>query len=394
MFNDDSATALLPPPCEVVFDRSPPPIRTEPVASTEPGWIRRGHIPGLDGLRAIAVLLILAVHGCQTAGFPEIPYLKSLLLQGAIGVDIFFVISGFLITTLLARELERDGSIQLRRFYVRRFLRIVPAYAAFVAVVAIFHSAGYFHLQTRDWIAAGTYTTNFLYHPSWELGHAWSLSIEEHFYFLWPLVLCLGGRVWGWRVGLSWMVGCAAIRCAIAAGLPRYLFPASSPYSDVTLCALMAETWTFTRLDTITMGSLLALCCRTDVGRAWLDRLTTPHLMVGLLATLCVSMFLMKSGKYTLCLAYTVNSLCIALLMWGLIRSQGTLKTILAHPVLTAIGLGSYSIYLWQQLFAHPHHAGWVHQFPQNIAFALLAATASFWIIECPFNRLKDRLAA
>jgi len=362
--------------------------------ATEPGWIRRGQIPGLDGLRAVAVLSVLATHTFQTHGFPDWPIVKYVAHQGSIGVDIFFVISGFLITTLLVRELERDNQIQLKRFYLRRFLRIMPAYGALLITVAACQAVGYFHLQPRDWIGAVTYTSNFLHHPSWELGHSWSLSVEEHFYLIWPFVLFAGGVVAGWRVALACLIACWAIRCGVAFGVVQRWFPSDSIWADVSWTSQMAENWTFTRLDTITMGSLFALVCRSQPGRAWLDWLTRPNVVWIYFAILCTSIAMSRSAKFTLCIAYTLNALCIALLMWGLIQSRGMALRVISNPLLRAIGLGSYSIYLWQQLFVHPRHDGWIHMFPQNVFLALGAACLSYWLIERPINQLKDKVAA
>lgn len=394
---EQSATSLLDPPSLRRPKKKPvaPTVpRNDDVAPAEPVWINRGQIPGLDGLRAVAVILVLMTHACQTAGFPRWTMFRSMLLRGEIGVDIFFVISGFLITTLLLRELERAGEVNLKRFYLRRGLRIMPAYLCLLAVVAIGQSTGYFQLRTRDWIAASTYTMNFLHHPTWALGHCWSLSIEEHFYLLWPFVLFAGGAVWGWRVGLCWVAGCWLIRCAIAFGASHYLFPASSEWSSVTLTTQMAENWTFTRLDTITLGSLLALACRSVQGRAWLDWATRPWFVALYLFVMAGAILSARSAKFNLCVAYTLNGVCITLLVWWLVQSKGTISRILSHPLLRTVGYGSYSLYLWQQLFLYPRHAGWIHQFPQNLGLVFIAAFLSFWLIERPMNQLKDRVAA
>ncbi|MBS0204177.1 MAG: acyltransferase [Planctomycetes bacterium] len=351
-----------------------------------PDWLDRGQIPGLDGLRAIAVMLVLLVHAEQTPGFPD--WLRVISHHGAIGVDTFFVISGFLITTLLARELERTGKINLKRFYARRFLRIIPAYCALLVAVACCQLCGKFHLQARDWVAALTYTTNFLYHPSWELGHTWSLSVEEHFYLLWPFALFAAGIIGGWRTALGCIFGCWGLRCFVALVLPALTSREIGAYYSA-----LSENSTFTRLDTISAGCLLALACRNDVWRGRLDRLTRPGHLVAYFATLCVSLALSVSAKYHLCASYTINAFCISMLMWGMIRSEGWAARILANPILTTLGIGSYSIYLWQQLFIHPRQTDWIHAFPQNIALSLGVACLSFWWIERPFNRLKDRMA-
>ena len=359
-----------------------------------PTWVKRGQIPSLDGLRAVSVALVVMAHAFQTQGFPDIPILKMLFLQGIIGVDVFFVISGFLITTLLCREFEDHGQLQLKRFYLRRFLRIVPVYCCLLLVVALWQASGQIQLGTRDWIAAATYTTNFLYRPSWELGHVWSLSIEEHFYLLWPFVLYCTGIRWGRRIGISWLVGCWLIRCTIAFGLTTRFFPADSPWADQSLCALMAETWTFTRMDTITMGSLLALCSRTHQGRVWLNQHTQPNQLWMAFLVLCLSIAMTTSSKYNLCVGYSLHAVCICMLVWGAVQAQGLIRNALNSRLLMTIGYASYSIYLWQQLIVHTRRHGWIHEFPQNILLTMAAAIISFWLIERPMNRLKNWLAA
>ena len=388
--NDDSPTLLLEaPPVQETWEATDSAEASPPALSPAPAWLDRGQIPGLDGLRAVAVLLVLMGHSAHTAGFPTWPLLHGVVQNGHIGVDIFFVISGFLITTLLVREWERHGQFNLKRFYIRRFLRIMPVYFALLITVAICQRLGKFQIEARNWIGALTYTTNFLFKSPWELGHTWSLSVEEHFYLLWPFALFAGGLKGGWRVASGCIVGCWLVRCGIAVVLPRFVSPADASYY-----ASMAEGWTFTRLDTISMGCLLALACRSAVGRLWLDRLSRPTLWCVYLIVLGASLKWDTSVKFHLCVAYSLQAVCIGLLMWGLIRSEGFARRVLSHRLLATIGVGSYSIYLWQQLFIHPRQSGWMHAFPQNVCFALGAACVSYWVFERPMNHLKDRLAA
>ncbi|MEO9117055.1 MAG: acyltransferase, partial [Gemmatimonadaceae bacterium] len=144
---------------------------------------RQKHLPALDGLRAVAVFIVIAYHADITKGIPA-----------DLGVTLFFVLSGFLITWLLLREFDESGTISIRRFYVRRTLRIFPAYYVF-AVIS-------FALDTvlgKRW-TIGLITVTFTYlvnyynalfgHPTTSVAHAWSLAVEEQFYLLWPLV-CL-----------------------------------------------------------------------------------------------------------------------------------------------------------------------------------------------------------
>ena len=357
--------------------------------SEAPDWLDRGQIPGLDGLRAIAVIMVMASHAVQSPGFPEWTWLRNLAHCGRYGVDIFFVISGFLITTLLAREMERTGHLNLQRFFARRFLRIIPAYLLLLVVVAGLQYSGKLQITARDWVGALTYTSNFLYHPCWDLGHTWSLAVEEHFYLLWPTVLFVGGILGGWRMACGCIVGCWAIRCVIAIILPQFL-----SHEDASFYTRMAENWTFTRLDTISMGCLLALASRSDIWRSRLNKSTSRWHLAGYFALICICVELARSTKFHLCVSYTVIGFCIAMLLWGAIRSEGLCRRVLANPILTTIGIGSYSIYLWQQIFIHPHQQGWIHEFPQNAILAFGAASLSFWLVERPCNQLKNRIAA
>src|SRR5215207_1763866 len=178
---------------------------------------RLGYRPELDGIRGVAILLVVVVH------------LHNWPRGGFIGVDVFFTLSGFLITTLLLEEWRARGTISLRHFYARRSLRLFPAVAVLLAVYFIFAlAAGGPYLGTRlAGVAYGlTYLSNWpqAYHwpfPEQEIGFLWTLAIEEQYYLLWPSLLllavyvarlssrrlifaisCLVVAVWAWRIAL------------------------------------------------------------------------------------------------------------------------------------------------------------------------------------------------
>src|SRR5262249_35170954 len=141
-----------------------------------PAWLRGGRIPSLDGMRALAILMVLFSHvHFPGDGWGPLNTLKG--RAGFLGVQVFFVLSGFLITTLALREIDRTGRLSLRGFYLRRALRILPAYLTYLAVVAGLQFAGQAALSARSWLALGTYTVNFLPAPiPMEAAHVWSLS--------------------------------------------------------------------------------------------------------------------------------------------------------------------------------------------------------------------------
>ena len=146
-------------------------------------------IPSLDGFRALSITLVIIAH---TITQYQIPGMWRFDL-GKIGVQTFFVISGFLITSLLIDEQYRSGTINLPAFYLRRVFRIVPANYTFLFVMALLVPTGWLQASYRDFVPAGLYFGDYDF-PGRTLGHTWSLAVEEQFYLLWPSVLLLIGN--------------------------------------------------------------------------------------------------------------------------------------------------------------------------------------------------------
>ena len=359
-----------------------PPLDATTTAATpagEPAWLRAGRIPSLDGLRAVAILLVLFAHVCKTRGFPDVPFLRAIGRRGGFGVEVFFVISGFLITNLMLRERFRSGRLDVGRFYLRRVRRITPAYVCLLLAVAAMQATGQAHLTIRDWLGAATYTVNFLRQPAWEIGHAWSLSIEEHFYLVWPFVMAMAPRS-GRLVTLGCLAFCFALRWVILLA-----FPAES---------VMAGLWTFTRLDSIATGCLLAFLAWDETwpasgpglsgrpgrrrGVAAPDRLARPFRLQR-----------QVRGRDRLQPQLALRRVT------RLGRDAGTGTSswkALNHDWVMTIGVASYSIYLWQQIFLDGKKSALPYAFPQNLVFACAAAFVSYRFVETPFLKLKSRI--
>jgi peptidoglycan/LPS O-acetylase OafA/YrhL len=354
-----------------------------------PSWIDRGRIPSLDGLRAIAIGLVLFCHW----HFPlcEHPAVHAVHWRaGVFGVQLFFVLSGFLITTLMLREVQRTGGLSVRHFYLRRILRIVPVYVVYLAVLIALQAAGLLYMSGRHWLALGTYTVNFLGAPL--SVHVWSLSVEEHFYLLWPLVMAGLTLTGARRTALLVMAGALALRWILLLTLSRPDWP--------------VERWTFTRIDDIACGCLLAFLARNPV---WCRRLSDFVRRDGLLgvvllaflggSVLCSPLFNLRlfgptASKLLVGLANDVASVTIAMFLWAAVTRPDSLGgKILNHRVAVVIGVLSYSLYLWHPLFfleESPLACG----FPFNFALSFLVAGLSYGLVERPFLSLKDRLAA
>src|SRR4051812_42278396 len=159
------------------------PARSE--TSAQPATVSKlGHVPALDGLRGIAIAIVVGYHAF---GFP---------LGGWLGVDLFFVLSGFLITTLLLEEHDRTGRVSLRAFYVRRARRLLPALGAVLALIAVVGPLYYSPGLLASIVASGLYAANIVrgfgqsdFLNATPAAHLWSLAQEEQFYVLWPIAL-------------------------------------------------------------------------------------------------------------------------------------------------------------------------------------------------------------
>ena len=320
-------------------------------------------IPSLDGFRAFSILLVLLAHLSGTRHF-----VKSGLLEiyGNVGVRIFFVISGYLITTLLLKEQERTGKISLRDFYIRRAYRILPAAYAFMLPIIVWH---WRELSATNIFAGITYTSNYLHDGNWALGHLWSLSVEEQFYLLWPLAFLL---LFPWRRGI--------LLCAVLAGPPlRIIFwllwghrGLEHPFPVV--------------MDALAVGCLLAILKPTADRYAAL--LTSRWLLLAPVAVFLLPLLQFFSNRLYLTFGLTALHFGIALSLEHGIRQRYALLS--AAPVVW-VGVMSYSLYLWQQPFLNRHSENPWSSFPLNLALAFLCACLSHYCVERPFLSLRDR---
>jgi peptidoglycan/LPS O-acetylase OafA/YrhL len=366
--------------------------RTAAHDTPPPRWLGSGHIPGLDGIRCLAVLMVIYAHGhFPLDGIGPLHVLKGRC--GFLGVQIFFVLSGFLITTLMLREIDRTGRVSLRQFYLRRVLRIVPAYLAYLAVLAVLQVSGQARLGGRHWLALATYTVNFLPSSLPEtIAHVWSLSVEEHFYLLWPLVMAVLTPAGCRKAVLACAAGALGLRWWMLLTLPERNCP--------------VDLWTFTRIDDIAAGCLLALLARDGAWRARLDRLTASNHRLALIAVvfaasqLCLSrlvggrLFAPLALKLLIGLANDVNTAAIAVLMWAVLARPASVVTRgLNLPAVRYVGVISYSLYLWHPLFCDGGPP-LLCAFPQNLVCIFLTAVLSHTLVERPFLALKERLSS
>ena len=347
-------------------------------------------IPSLDGLRAVAVLMVILSHASAWSNLPKNGALHAAVVvvgQGGLGVSIFFVISGFLITTLLLQEEDRTGTIHLRRFYFRRTFRIFPPFYAYLAIAAVVawlcHRALSWHLLL---MSAG-YVTNFVPYawvgdrPSfWYLAHTWSLAVEEQFYLLWPFLLVLVPRRRAVQLSVAVLLTAPLLRLAAYELLPIYR---------------VAEQWYHllpSALDLLVFGGLFALINRIPAARSRMIGMLHPALLLPAAGFLLVSGLLMAHMPpwFGSLAVISTTGVCVVLLLACVVRRPATLPgRFLNWAPLRHIGLVSYSLYLWQQMFTGPYWTptGWL-----NVAAIFAAAELSFWCVERPSLRLRGVL--
>lgn len=334
------------------------------------GFGSQRSVPSLDGLRAVSIAFVLMAHLTGTRGFPS--NLDGLAYLGQFGVRVFFVISGYLITQILVGELERKNDISLSRFYFRRTLRLFPASYVFIAVISILAAKHYISLSPRDVIHALTYTMNFDDRRGWPLGHLWSLGVEEQFYFLWPLTLRA-------------LRPTKSIRLLIFVVLITPVLRLLSPYVGVAFNFIV---WA----DALATGCLLALL-REDLfsNQSYRRLLSSKHFFIVPMLALAAN-YVPFTKLYWLFSETTMN-VCIALCVdWAMRNYEGKVGRLLNLPVVSFVGVLSYSLYIWQQPFLNRTSSSHYCAFPLNIILAVTAAFLSYLCVEVPFLRLRARV--
>ncbi len=352
------------------------------------------HIASLDGLRGIAVFLVFLHHYYVRRPGDPVTVLSSL---GWVGVDIFFVLSGFLITGILFDTLEIPHSMRL--FFARRALRLFPIYFVMVGLALLLAKPLQMPLSWQD-IPFFAYGANFCtlfgitpsFGPNLQFRHLWSLAVEEQFYLLWaPLVFLLVQRK---RI----MMACAAgIAMAIGLRAAGVFF----------LTPLAVYQGLFTRMDSLLCGALLAMALRGEHGDTWMNRTLLIRTFVAGVAIAAICFFLSRSlsneRPLTQWFGYVGNDLWSVALLGMTLRPGTLLHRWMKHPWLRFLGKYSYGFYLWHQIPAplfkrmmergsHLFHPLWLASTLSTTLLFLVClgiAMISFHVVEEPFLRMK-----
>ncbi len=294
----------------------------------------------IDGVRGLSVLAVVVGHlllnrilldqstldayeaGVRTAY--TYSYVFARIMCGAVsvfGVKLFFIISGYLITSLLVAEEARSGRVSLAAFYTRRTFRILPAYGAFLLATWLLGTAGLFKVGATDMFYAVSFQCNLFTEPClWWTSHSWSLAVEEQFYLVWPLLFCLLAVAQRRQVAVGLLIGVS---------LGSVVIPQLKHFAPICIGMLCG--------------------CDPRVA-AWFKKHSAGWIAVVSIPILLAPFLLKRAPELKACLEL-MAPLALAFVFFATINGRGPLAPIARLDVIRRIGLVSYSLYLWQQLF-------------------------------------------
>jgi len=355
--------ALLVAPIRMVW-RTPGPAVS---------W-KSAYLPSLDGWRAIAILLVMIDH--LVRGIADQSHRTANVHLGQHGVNIFFGISGFLITWKLLEEYSQTKTISLFGFYRRRIYRIFPAALAYLSVMGILCAVGFLPTTRLELASTVLYFRNFVpvIWPSFSNAHFWSLSIEEQFYLFLPATLLLLG-VRRFRVlSIAMIILCGAWRWYYLG----FFAPANYPFS--------LRYRTDLRLDGLLCGCLMGMMLQNEEARRWFRKVLTTPVWIGLALSFCGIIYWLQDRTSL------AESLLIPLLLAATVLAPERVPArLLDSKLLRWVGKISYSLYLWQQFFLLCPVDAWlfrpVQHFPGNLIATFVCAAASYYLLERPMLR-------
>ncbi len=321
---------------------------------------------GIDGWRAVAAGFVVVAHAVNFR-FPSVPGVPFHLLQrvsgplAQIGVQLFFVISGFIITSLMLREQGARGHVSIAAFYARRLCRILPPLLLYYAAIVALAVQGAIELPGSSLASSATFTCNLGFLDcDWWVAHTWSLAVEEQFYLGWPLlfgVLPANRR--------RWLLIGTLVLCTVGIAWRPHVFHSN-----------------FTSFGCIAAGALYAIS--PGLRQACLRAASTPAWLAAV-AMLVLTPLTRFDGLAVIALPFLITYIIFA----G--NALGWVRTILETRPFQIVGAASYSLYLWQQLFlaAPARYVGT----PLPLLLLPVAVCLSVFLVERPFIRLGRHLS-
>jgi peptidoglycan/LPS O-acetylase OafA/YrhL len=343
--------------------------------------LRGSYYNSLNGFRGVSIILVVCYHLRLFHG--PITYY---VFNGRLGVGIFFVLSGFLITTLCLKEIERTGSLALRSFYTRRVLRIFPVAYLYLLVIIILNHIYQLNIPAFQFAGAALYIMNFSYFRSHDftyiIAHYWTLSVEEQFYILFPVILKLNRKAF------------FNIVAFIIFALP-VIYSIQTFFPVLNTGILYFFVHYFLKFQCIAVGCLFAVLAYNGFfDRAWLSKTK----ILGNVIAIFLIFYLDFEDFYTVRTTYinAIISILIGyLIITNLLQSRDYLFRFLNSKLISFIGVLSYSIYIWHMLFVAFERKlpPIFSQMPYNIPGIIIVPLLSHYLFEKYFLNLKKRFA-
>lgn len=343
--------------------------------------------PSINGWRSVGVILVIFSH--LNIKYPVFDRFSDNLIWGTItsfihdgnlGVNVFFIVSGFLISSLLIEEERNFKKISIRKFYMRRFLRIFPAYYFLLLVYFILQLYDVIEISDRSWFTSLVFIKYINWFMEYLTSHLWSLSIEENFYLLFPLLFLLGDK----------------FRKRVVIFL--FLMPPISRVVYHFSDHMWINNLSFTsRIDAICIGCFCAFYkdwILEKIGKSWKNWFYLA--VIGMFSLRFLNMLSYRFELEILFVPFGVtygtfaNVFIALIIMYSIYGPQKWLYRFLNTRIMTFIGMISYSLYLWQQLFIYAD-LGWFSVLPLNIICFFGMALISYYFIERPFLKLKTK---
>jgi len=343
--------------------------------------INQKQLPSLNGLRGISIILVIMFH----LNLFYNPILIR-IFNGGLGVNIFFVLSGFLITTLCIKEIKLTGNLSLKSFYIRRILRIFPVAYLFIGTIFLLNLILHLNIAKIQFFGAMFYITNISYFRShsftWFFGHYWSLSVEEQFYIIFPFILKKKENIFFFAIVFIALI--LPFLCLLEEFVPtlnRGLFYGLTHY--------------FIKFQSISVGCIFSIM---SFRKSFDFEFIGSTKILGNIIAFFLLFYLGYDEFYSIKAVYI--NLLISILTGYIIISNITESTdffyrLLNAKLLSFIGVLSYSIYIWQQIFTSGDSSlsKIFVTYPTNLIFIIIVPIISYFCYERYFLKFKSKFS-